>query len=272
MTKKQAVHASDPLQQALEDELRSFTSGEPATPPRSSLPFAAAVSEALSVAAFVDANWVTTSERGAARPGLDQAGPMIRREIADELRALVALAQATQAARERHGAGPVDPVSAPVRARVLLRHLDDALELALDEQGRGKLLALRRAQPASRSAAAIAQRLASYVEFASRFDDALAQVAAFDKSVLTEGKALAQALRRRRQTTASVRTERQRLVQRRNRLLALIQRRVRLVRAAARLVLSGDPARLRLVTSAFERERRQSSRRGRKNGAALGSG
>jgi hypothetical protein len=218
----------------------------------------AALLEARALAAFLEKFWLPT--KGV--PGISQAGPGVRLEMAEELRALATRAWSIQAelvAKPRDQGQPKNEA----RARFVLGELRAALGHVLsraDATGREQLRVVRQAHPrAPRSAATLAEQLTVFAALADRHRGLLDQVPAFDTAYIAEAREHARKARsyqadRRPPELAATRLDR-------DRLLRDIRERVLAIRAAARFVFRAHPELSKLAGSAREREQVAASRR-----------
>ena len=218
----------------------------------------AALLEARALAAYLEKFWLPA----AGVPGISQAGPGVRLEMADELRTLATRAWSLQAEIVATSKAPGQPKK-EARARLVLAELRAVLGHVLsqaNETAREQLRVVRQAHPLTpRSAAALAEQLTVFAVLAGRHRGLLEAVPAFDIAYIAEAREHARRARsyqadRRPPELAAQRLER-------DRLLREIRERVLAIRAAARFVFRNHPELSKLAGSAREREQVAASRR-----------
>lgn len=229
---------------------------------RLSLPFHVLVGEAVDVARFFKTYYGTqpAAPGTTARPGLDQAviGGQFRPELGQEI---LELQEATQAAQTQYLLTVSSPDSPRERAEFVLSELQASLEYLFDDgvededDERLERLAQVHVNPASQDALATA--LDDYAGLAEMQRERLTQLGAFDASLIDEARALATAVRElSANKLAGAPVGAQKLaLELRNRLASMLYNRMQLVRSAARYVFRRNPAIVRRVTSAYQRQR-----------------
>lgn len=218
----------------------------------------AALLEARALAAYLEKFWLPA----AGVPGISQAGPGVRREMADEIRTLAARAWSLQAELVATSKAPGQPKK-EARARLVLAELRSVLGHVLsqaDETAREQLRVVRQAHPrAPRSFAALSEQLTVFAALAERHRAMLDQVPAFDTAYIAEAREHARKARsykadRRPPELAATRLER-------DRLMRELRERVLAIRAAARFVFRAHPELSKLAGSARGRAQVAASRR-----------
>lgn len=231
----------------------------------------AALAEAHLALRYLEAFWEPATSP-TPRPGLRDAGPRLRLEVAGELEALIARAgalhtQSRAASLRRMDRAPLE------RGLTLLRVLRRALAYVLTPEVTGddvparQLAALRRAHAErARSPVLVAKQLYAFATLAQLHRARLEAVQAFDCASIDEALVLADELRRvrrpdRQPELTAIRTER-------DRLMGEIWGRVLEIRAAARFVFDEHPELARLPSSERGRQQRATSRRRARTAAA----
>lgn len=225
------------------------------------LPVFVHIGEAMSLAAFVDRNWLPSTD-GAGRPipGLNSAKKKLSREVSAEI---VQLAGVARAANDRvlmastRNLSPekykrADELEAEIEA-VLAFHFDDGVDDDYDAQ----LEALRKSPAmASESVAAKAMSLEQLYALAKPIEAELDGLGDFDISLLEEARTLAVELRAIDLPSGPQSEEAKAALQERNAALGALAVRVAAVRQAAAYIYRKHPAIARKATSAYERNRR----------------
>lgn len=218
----------------------------------------AALLEARVLAAFLEKFWLPTE----AVPGISEAGPGVRLEMADELRTLATRAWSLQAELVAGAKAPGQPKK-EARARLVLAELRAVLGHVLsqaDATAREQLRVVRQTHPRGpRTAAALAEQLTVFAALADRHRERLEVVPAFDLALVDEARDHARRARsyradRRPPELAAVRRER-------DRLMRDLRERVLAIRAAARFVFRAHPELSKLAGSARGRAQAAASRR-----------
>jgi len=254
---------AEDLPEALDTELRTLTDAQLSL----SLPLHVLLGEAVDVARFAGRYWAAEREPGTdriLRPGLELAGSKLDPEIIPHILTLQAATQEAQTAFLLALASPRGNATV-VRARFVLGEItatlewlfDDGIEDERDRQLQN-LTEAHRETPDSQDA--LASELDDFAALAAQNREQLAEIGAFDMTLIEEGRALAQALRER-SATAATPAEVRSLLDRRTRLAGLLQTKMNHLRAAARFVFRHHPEIVREVTSTYERHRRAQSRR-----------
>lgn len=218
----------------------------------------AALLEARVLAAFLEKFWLPTE----GVPGISEAGPGVRLEMADELRTLATRAWSLQAELVAGAKAPGQPKK-EARARLVLAELRAVLGHVLsqaDATAREQLRVVRQAHPRGpRTAAALAEQLTVFAALADRHRERLEVVPAFELALIDEARDHARRARsyradRRPPELAAVRRER-------DRLMGDLRERVLAIRAAARFVFRAHPELSKLAGSARGRAQAAASRR-----------
>lgn len=225
--------------------------------------------EAVDVAKFHAQYW----EPEGKRPGLKSAvrankkNPGVVRLTKDtgaEILSLQAAAsEASTAYRLATGASGDDPLP---RARFVADELRAVLEWLFDDgveddndEKLASLVAAHASDP--NTADALASELDDYAALARLHRDEIDGLGGFDAKLVDEARSLAAALRDKPATPSAMSDAQRKALALRNRVLALLAQRVALVRGAARFVFRADAALIRQATSAYERRRRNVSRK-----------
>lgn len=229
---------------------------------RSSVPLAAFLKEANTIAAFFRAHYKADKKTGL--PGLNEAGPAVNASLADEIESLVdegykassdyRLTVDPKADRSKldRAAELVDEIHA-----VLEFHLDDGVE---DEHDARLANVVNAHKDAPESGAAFALSLEEYAELAAMYETEIDGLGGFDVKLIAEAKKLSKELRGATEPAAPSAAQ-QGMLAKRNRILQLIDARVRRVRAATKFVFRKHPEMVRSTASAYERTRRVIAKR-----------
>lgn len=216
------------------------------------------VAELHAVADFAERNWKTDAASG--RPGLQSVDFRLRYSNIEEAQQL-ARAITAQQAMVLFG----DPADQSVREAVesgwkLLEDISAALEFILDDdvnEAADEAFAKAMQRSADdRSVPALAQSLVDVETIAQTKLDELKQLDDFDPSLLSQARALADALQSRPSASGASAA-----VDLRNRLLTLADQRIDRVRRAARYVFRKHPEVLAELPSRYELRRRLDRRR-----------
>lgn len=233
------------------------------------VPFHVLEEEALTVAKFFEVHWKTRKDADGSvvAQGLEMlaGGEGIGDALGTEL---LELLTATQGADAAFRLAAVDRDAAGMRhAQAALREIRAVIEFALGTDpttANGKRVQrLRRAHPRPRSEDALASALYEYAELARRNRTQVVGLGGFDADRLEQASALATQLRERSADRISGDgvVARRAARELRDRLATLLYERMQRVRAAARFLYRDDPARLRQVTSSYQRRKRAANRR-----------
>jgi len=226
----------------------------------SGLPVRDRVFEADGAAAFLRKRWKADPQ--SELPGMEVAESEVPLSTADDIESL---ARAIRALHNDQLFPSLTPSEVPAyeqRATELIRVLSNGCELVLDDgvhEPADDALAAAKALVTDDTRAARIEHMFALAEVADEVKPRLAALKDFDVSWIGEIRALAQKLSSEGPPVAGRPASPE--IDLRNRLITLLDQRVSKVRRAAAYVYRDRPEVLRLVTSAYERQRRLEAKR-----------
>jgi len=235
------------------------------------VPMPVLLQEAVVTQSFVERYWETQRKPHAKevlRPGLEQAGEKLSKTIGPEILELRAAVDEANARVITTSPKLTNSESLRERGEFIVNELASALEWLFDDgvedEKDAQLATVRSAHKNDKNTAVeLAHELDDYLVLATEHQKELAKIEAFDDSLVSEGRDVADRLRQGVQDAVAVEANRA-AYDLRNRLAFLLYEKILTVRAAARFVFRNHPEIVREVTSAYRRRQRAESRRKKK--------